>query len=448
MFHQAEQARQEMAAVKSEADRYGAREKARTFYGRGLALQARAEELWERQTFQEAERQYAEARGIFADARDLAYRETFREEALSAQTEMRAAREAAEQEEAGLLAVESFQLASRTEEQAAAAMRGDEFRQARELYADARQQYGLAQQQAHAERQRQHAPAATEARLQMEAARAAVGTYGEQPQFAAPLAQARQLEEQGRANEQQGELVNAVSLYELARREYERVREEGEQARRQLQELVVQARAEALAAKEKAQTVDAADHAREAFTKASKSEDLANAALARGDFASARELYQSAATEFALAEQHAVAEQHQLRAQEEKRRLQEQHSVAPTSPIPSEERQVSSSPPIDMRTGERRKQSSRAPALAWGLAAIGLILIGGFYWRENSHSVLPQLPAASRPVPSPASSSPAQPLPRTGSSPVESTGCRHPQSTLQAPRSRPPSLGDYWTLTV
>src|SRR4029450_10915902 len=47
LLHNAEQAKHDMAAVKAEADRYKAREKARTFYGRGLALQAQADESWE-----------------------------------------------------------------------------------------------------------------------------------------------------------------------------------------------------------------------------------------------------------------------------------------------------------------------------------------------------------------------------------------------------------------
>jgi serine/threonine-protein kinase len=131
IFHKAEQARQEMTTVKSEAERYGAREKARTFYGRGLMLQARADDLWEHETYQDAAHLYTEARTIFADARDLAYRETFREEALAAQAEVRIAREAAIKENADTLAAESFQLADRSEQQATTALQGDEFFQAR-----------------------------------------------------------------------------------------------------------------------------------------------------------------------------------------------------------------------------------------------------------------------------------------------------------------------------
>ncbi|HXG20045.1 MAG TPA: protein kinase [Methylomirabilota bacterium] len=167
----AEQARREMEAVKAEADRYGARDKARTFYGRGLALQARADDLWEQQTYQEAAQTYAEAQSIFADARDLAYRETFLEEAMAAQTEARIAREAAMREGADAAAGELFQQAARSEQQAATALQNDEFFQARELYAAARQQYVVAQQQAHAERQRQHAQAAQQ-RLQEQTAKA------------------------------------------------------------------------------------------------------------------------------------------------------------------------------------------------------------------------------------------------------------------------------------
>jgi len=68
----AEQARQEMQTAKMAAERVGAREKARTFYRRALALQAQADEQWEAQAYQQAGALYGEARVLFADARDLA----------------------------------------------------------------------------------------------------------------------------------------------------------------------------------------------------------------------------------------------------------------------------------------------------------------------------------------------------------------------------------------
>src|SRR5207247_2345276 len=144
----AEQARQEMVAVKGEAERYGAREKARTFYGRALALQAKGDDLWEQEAYQQVGPIYAEARTFFADARDLAYRETFREEVATAEAQARAAGEAAAGAGAEDLSPESFRKAARNEQQAATALSKEEFFQARELYVAARQQYEVAQQQA------------------------------------------------------------------------------------------------------------------------------------------------------------------------------------------------------------------------------------------------------------------------------------------------------------
>jgi len=58
LLRSVEQARQEMMAAKTEAERYGARDKARAFYGRGLALLAQADELWEHETYQQAGQMY------------------------------------------------------------------------------------------------------------------------------------------------------------------------------------------------------------------------------------------------------------------------------------------------------------------------------------------------------------------------------------------------------
>ncbi|MBI3247053.1 MAG: protein kinase [Deltaproteobacteria bacterium] len=235
LLHRAEQARQEMATVKTEADQYGAREKARTFYGRGLSLQAQADELWESKTYQQAEQIYLEARGTFTDARDLAYRESVREEAVTAQAEVSEAREVALKENADIFAQVPFQLAEQHARQAASALQHDEFFQARESFAAARQQYLLAQQQAHAARQQQHAPEAERARQQMEAVRARIKPQDERD-FATLFSQAHLLEEQGRKSEERGEYLEAAAFYERARQEYEHLGVDIESARSTLRE--------------------------------------------------------------------------------------------------------------------------------------------------------------------------------------------------------------------
>src|SRR5262249_14200554 len=71
-LRKAERIRQEMAAAKAEAKHYGAQERARSFYGRGLSVEAQAEDLWERQSYTQAAQVYSEAIRFFADARELA----------------------------------------------------------------------------------------------------------------------------------------------------------------------------------------------------------------------------------------------------------------------------------------------------------------------------------------------------------------------------------------
>jgi colicin import membrane protein len=143
-----QQARQEMAAAKAEAEHYGARERARTFYSRGLALEAQAEEAWEQKVYPQATDAYREAQRFFADARDLAYREALREEAEAARQQALTAKAAAEREGASALAAILVQEAGEAERKAQTAIEHEEFTQARELYLAAYQKYLQAQHQA------------------------------------------------------------------------------------------------------------------------------------------------------------------------------------------------------------------------------------------------------------------------------------------------------------
>src|SRR5262249_36825999 len=144
----AEQARQEMAAAKAEAERYGARDGARTFYGRALALQAQADELWEHATYRQAGQVYAEARCAFVDACDLAYQQTLREEAEEARGQVLTARRAAPALGGAGAAAGPFREAAENERRADTAMGRAEFTQARELYALVRQLYERAAREA------------------------------------------------------------------------------------------------------------------------------------------------------------------------------------------------------------------------------------------------------------------------------------------------------------
>ena len=202
-----------MAAAKLEADQYGARERARTFYQRGLRLQAQAEELWESRSYREAWQVYGEARGVFEDAHELAYRALLQEETKAAQTQSKAARELAVKEQAEELAAEAFGEAVRSEGRGDTALGQEEFTQARELYRAAVQQYERAQQQARGE---QHRRAVLVAQRQAQAVCAeaeAVGAGPEQEVY-------RQAQEaQGR-----GEARLQGQAYEQAVQEYGRAR--------------------------------------------------------------------------------------------------------------------------------------------------------------------------------------------------------------------------------
>lgn len=124
---------------------------------------------------------------------------------------------------------------------------------------------------------------------------------------------------------------------------------------------------------------------------------------ARGDFASARESYLSAAHEFPLAEQHTLTEQQRVHAQEEEPQQEQQKTPIAT---PLEERQPLSLPStVEGVMKERAERSTYMPALTWVLAGAGLLIsVSGFYWITAARSVAPQLQAASSNAPLAASS--------------------------------------------
>jgi serine/threonine protein kinase len=240
LVQRAGQARQEMATAKLEADRYGAMERARTFYQRGLRLQAQAEELWESQSYREACQVYGEARSIFEDAHELAYRALLQEEAKAAQNQSKAARELAVKGQAEEFASETFWEAVRSEGRGDTALGQEEFTQARELYRAAVQQYELAQQQARGERQRR---AAVGAQRQAQAACAEAEAVGAGPEQEA-YRQAQETQGRGEARLQGQAYEQAVQEYGRAREAYERAGQEAERARRRQAAVAARARVE------------------------------------------------------------------------------------------------------------------------------------------------------------------------------------------------------------
>lgn len=144
----AEQARQEMQTAKIAAEHFGAREKARTFYRRALAIQAQADDQWEAQDYQRAGTLYGEAHALFVDAQELASRAVLKAEAEAAREKMIAVKERALQEEAEKFARAVFLEASGYERQADIAVQQEEFLRGREYYLQAQSAYERAAQEA------------------------------------------------------------------------------------------------------------------------------------------------------------------------------------------------------------------------------------------------------------------------------------------------------------
>ena len=157
---QAGQARAQTAAAKVEADRYGATERAQTVYRNGLMLQAKADALWENQSYREAGDLYGEARSRFEDAQGLAHRSLLETEAKAAAIKAREAREVAVREGVEEHAAEAFWEAVRAERRGDTSIGQGDFAAARDLYLAAVEQYAGARQQAQRARQRQAALAA------------------------------------------------------------------------------------------------------------------------------------------------------------------------------------------------------------------------------------------------------------------------------------------------
>ena len=388
-LHQAERARQEMVAVKVEAERYRAREKARTFYGRALALQAKGDDLWEQRAYREAEPIFSEAHSLFADARDLAYQETLREEVATAEAEARAAGEIAVSENAEELSPEVFQSAVRSEQQAATATGKEEFFQARELYVAARQQYEIAHQQARRERQRRHAPASERTRQRMEEARTNAELLGKGERFAAAYAEVQELEGQGRQCEEQGEYIEAEERYERARQGYERVRVEAEQERvqQELRERAEEARALMIAARSEAQSEEARELCGAAFQEAIASEQQADSAFQRADILVACEQYLSAEEKYEQVAQQARSER-QRRQDLAVQRRREAEQAAQTGQGKEQQVHVYTE---SLSTDERRSTSvfsASRIAVFSGFALLTLVValyVTGFF--HNSASV-------------------------------------------------------------
>jgi predicted Ser/Thr protein kinase len=219
LLRQADQARAQMAAAKVEADRYRAQERAHTVYRNGLMLQAKADELWEHQSYREAWEAYGEARSRFEDAQGFAHRSLQEDEAKAAQIKAREAREVAVKHGVEEHAAETFWEAVRAERRGDTVMAQGEYVQARELYQAAETQYARARQKAERERQRQAALTAQAEAQEVRRTVVAMGAMADQEAY-----------RQGQEAQQQGDAHLTEEAFEAAAAAYAGARQRFEQA--------------------------------------------------------------------------------------------------------------------------------------------------------------------------------------------------------------------------
>ncbi len=228
--NEASQARDRTAAARVKADRSGAKDKARTYYSQGLALQTQADELWEHRSFSEACQLYGQASSLFEDAKVLAQnllQEEQAKEAKEVQAQVRRARDVAVKQGVEEYAAEAFWEAVRGERQGDTALVQEDYQQAREIFSQALAQYEHAQQQAHSEQQRRQAFTTQRETEQAQAGAAAEGAAGEQLGY-------RQAEEAHRRGDKQlaqQAYLEAVQSYQQAQPLYKQAAQEAKRAR-------------------------------------------------------------------------------------------------------------------------------------------------------------------------------------------------------------------------
>ena len=304
---QAGQARAQTAAAKVEADRYGATERAQTVYRNGLMLQAKADALWENQSYREAGDLYGEARSRFEDAQGLAHRSLLETEAQAAAIKAREAREVAVREGVEEHAAEAFWEAVRAERRGDTSIGQGDFAAARDLYLAAVEQYAGARQQAQRARQRQ---AALAAQAEADAVRRALLSLAGAAEEAAYR--------QGQEAQREGDAHLAAQAFEPAAAAYATARARFQQASASWQ----RRRAE----EARARAVQAGERFPKDFAKALDGLARAVAEEEAGAYVAAAEAYAEAAERWSRLEEDAQG----LLAQEQAGAARERLAVART----------------------------------------------------------------------------------------------------------------------
>lgn len=318
---QTEQIKEQVHAVKTEADGYNAKENARTFYGRALDFQSQAEEFLEKSSYKEAYEKFSEAFRVYQDARELAYYKSLKEDTETLCSQVRQAYEEAVKVEARELAPTLFRKAFAIEQKAKTAYSSEDLQQAHELFRSALENYSLARQQV-LDRQKQRDMEKTRKQA-LELWHRAQHNGAEQ-RFSEEFAEAVELKDQGAYWEAQHQPEQASEYYLKAADAFDRLHRETEILAARDQVEVMQQQLANAKAKFKTLRTWAGD----AWTEADGLVEAADSAWQAGQYLEARKHYIKALEAYTQAQQQAIAEQCNEQVQSFQLKLQESRQMA------------------------------------------------------------------------------------------------------------------------
>lgn len=321
LHEQAEQSKQDVQAIKTEADGYNARKNARTFYGRALNIQSQAEESLENLSYQDAYEKFSEAFRIYQDARELAYYKSLKDDAEVLSARVKEAYDEAVKADAKVLAPTLFRKAIEIEQKAKTAFSAEDFPQANQLYRNAIENYSLARRQVlDLQKQLEILKARKQALDLWHKARQS----GAEQRFAAEFAEALKLKEQGQYWESQQNPEEAADHYNKAANAFEQLQNETESLVARDQVEVIKQQLDN--AKAKFQTLRTC--AKEAWAEADAMMEQADSACHDKQYPQAQKIYIRALEAYTQAQQKSIAEQCNEQVQLPESSLQESQRVA------------------------------------------------------------------------------------------------------------------------
>jgi predicted Ser/Thr protein kinase len=321
---QVEKERQEAATAKADAERYRAQDHTNATYARALAALTQANQLWEQKLFAQAGPLYRDARHLFEDARDFAYREIERGEVETAREQARAMRAAALVDGAETFAAALFAEGQESEQRAVTAFEQDDFIQARQFYFAAQQKYENAQRQAKRSQQRRQEVLALAAQVQAMQQQAVAA--GARVQRQSSYTQADDLVRQATSLLDAQEYTRAGQAYTQARDLYEAALRAVEEELKQ--DGAQNARAEAAAARNRAEKAGAARWFPAAWDDGQKKETAGNEAATRERWEEALQHYQHAQQQWEDLYVAVLKRQEQTQAEHSQQATQEARTAA------------------------------------------------------------------------------------------------------------------------